>query len=110
MAPGESRALQDDYYKTPEEGLRRSDVVDKQLRGCFRSVPRGAEGPSLDSKQQSGSMQEEDCMQGTSAQEEMAVNNHRNVGLDQVITWWPNLLNASLYPINRHLSRSDAGL
>ena len=28
MAPGESRALQDDYYKTPEEGLRRSDMVD----------------------------------------------------------------------------------
>ena len=26
MAPGESRALQDDYYKTPEEGLRRSDT------------------------------------------------------------------------------------
>ena len=29
---------------------------------------------------------------------EEAFNNHRNVGLDQVITWWPNLLNASLYP------------
>ena len=32
------------------------------------------------------------------SQEEEALNNHRNVGLDQVITWWPNLFNASLYP------------
>ena len=56
------RALQDGYYKTSgsfeSSGIRIHSLVAEEA------------GPSLDSKQQSGSMQEEDCMQGTSAQEE----------------------------------------
>ena len=102
VATESSRALQDDYNKT-------SGSFESSGTRIHSLVVQG-ERPILALQAAPGSMQEEDCMQETSTQEEMALNNHRDVGLDQVITWWPNLLNASLYPINRHLSRSDAGL
>ena len=55
-----------------------------------------------------GSIQEEDCMQEDLDTGGDDSQHHWNVVLTR--SHWPNLLNASLSPINRHLSRSDAGL
>ena len=74
----------------------------KNTPGMKHGITLASSGSKQDPSQYSsstGTIQEEDCMQDDPrSQEEEALSNHRNVGLDQVITSWPNLLNASLYP------------